>query len=204
MPLRRFIVVFGLLALSTLGFAQGAPSTTPALRIVSPRPGEKLTSNFVTVRYELLNPGASADSSPNFLVRLDGRDPVRTTDTEFTFSGMTAGTHTVMVELVDANGTPINGTRASAQFTITQQPTPAEAVPDHTDLIRQTSGGGGARLVYAVWTSPPSQDQGEPAPAPGRRAADRQLPKSSTALPLLSVIGLGVLLGGMISAMRTR
>jgi hypothetical protein len=193
-------------AMLLLAFAAAQTPTSPSLRIVSPKSGEKLSSTFVTVRFELMNPGATAEASPNYLVRLDGRDPVRTTDTEFTFSGMTSGMHTVIVELIDANGTPINGTRATVQFSITAQPIPTEAIPDHTDIIRQTSLHHAAHLVAAVFPQEMPEQNAPPAqatPARGKRAA-RRLPQTSTALPLLSVIGLGVLLGGLVSAMRTR
>jgi hypothetical protein len=185
-----------------------APGPLPSVRIVAPRQGEKLSANFVTVRFELLDPAATANSSPNFQVRLDGRDPVRTTDVEFTFSGLTAGTHTILVELVDANGTPINGTRTQVRFHVAPpQPLPTDAVPDHSDLVRQTRSFGGARLVPAVFTwverdepAPPA----EPQPVAAPQSATRQLPQNSSALPLLSVIGFGALVGGLASALRTR
>lgn len=213
MPLRSFALLL-LLLLAAVSFAQTtAPGSQPPLRIIAPRAGEKISANFVTVRFELLNPAASADSSPNYQVRLDGRDPVRTTDVEFTFSGLTAGQHSVMVELVDANGTPIAGTRAQVRFHVAQQqPMPADTVPDHSDIVRQTSNPAlrfsGSRLVPAVMTwverdaSP--QDAQSSGAQPQAATAGRRLPHSSSALPLLSVIGLGALLGGLASAMRTR
>ncbi|HSE49877.1 MAG TPA: hypothetical protein VLA96_11765 [Terriglobales bacterium] len=219
MPRRSFVFPF-ILALAVFGVAQTtAPAPASSLRIIAPRSGEKISANFVTVRFELMDPGASADSSPNYQVRLDGRDPVRTTDTEFTFSGLTPGAHTVMVELVDANGTPITGTRVQARFTVASQPMPADTVPDHTDIVRQTSLAGGARFLPAVYTwverdPAPLDDTQPPAPQddsaspdaeqPASPGAGKQLPRSSSALPLLSVIGLGALLGGLASAMRTR
>lgn len=197
MPLRSLALLF-VVALAALGFAQAtAPGPQSSLRIVAPRAGEKISATFVTVRFELLDPAASAGSSPNFQVRLDGRDPVRTTDTEFTFSGLTPGVHTLIVELVDANGTPINGTRVQTRFTVASQPMPADTVPDHTDIVRQTALTSGVRHVPAVMTWV-DRDQ------PQAPAADKHLPHSSSALPLLSVIGLGAVLGGLASAMRTR
>lgn len=221
MSLRSFVSI-ALLLFVGIAYAQTtAPGPQPSVRIVAPRPGEKVSSNFITVRFELLNPAANANYSPNYQVRLDGRDPVRTTDLEFTFSGLTAGQHTVIVEIVDANGTPIAGTRTQVRFTVAQQPMPTDAAPDHTDLVRQTSAAlhspsAGATLVPAVMTwverdpAPQSAPQDQPARAPSAAApaqsgeTHRQLPHSSSALPLLSVIGLGALLGGLLSAMRTR
>jgi hypothetical protein len=219
MNLRRLaLVVLATLISASAAFPQTtAPGPQPVVRIVAPRAGEKISANFVTVRFELMNPAATAGASPNFQVRLDGRDPVRTTDTEFTFSGLVPGQHTAIVELVDANNTPINGSRTQVQFSVTQQqPMPTETAPDHSDIVRQTSAGiGGARFVPAVmsWVEkddPPQAAGPSPAPAPDARSAhpapraSEQLPRSSTALPLLSVIGLGVLLGGLVSALRTR
>jgi len=187
-----------------LGLTQTAPAQA-AIRIVSPEAGERLSTNFVTVRFELLEPGATPASSPNYLVRLDGREPVRTTDTEFTFSGLTAGTHTVMVELVDANGTPIAGTRTQVRFTVAPQPLPTETTPDHTDKVRQTSARREAVPVPAVlsWV----EERGSQGERPGGSSPQRneeRLPRSSSALPLLSVIGLVTLLAGLLSAMRSR
>jgi hypothetical protein len=42
------------------------------------------------------------------------------------------------------------------------------------------------------------------APDEGRLPADGNLPESASALPLLSAIGAGALLGGLLSARRTR
>jgi len=136
MKLRIFTLA---LAVAVAALAQTTTTAPRTLRVISPKAGEKLSSNFVTVRWELLTPGASANGSPTFQLRLDGQDPIRTSDTEFTFSGLGAGRHTLMLQLVDANGTPINGTQAEVSFTIMNPvPTPADTTPDHTDIVRQT------------------------------------------------------------------
>jgi hypothetical protein len=42
------------------------------------------------------------------------------------------------------------------------------------------------------------------APENGRLAQDGNLPEAASALPLLSIIGAGVLIGGLFSARKTR
>src|SRR5690348_8687444 len=72
------------------GAAQGGSTAitgaAPAVRILSPGAGSKVEQNSVSVRWELMNPGASADSSPNFQVQLDGHDPVNTNSMDYTFT----------------------------------------------------------------------------------------------------------------------
>jgi hypothetical protein len=141
------------------------------VHILSPVPSQQLSTNYVDVNYELVNPGVSG-GSPDFQVQLDGRELVSTKDTTCTFTGLTPGQHTVTVQLVDANGTPVTGGRSMVAF-----------------------------FVVAVG----SQQQGTRAPGMTANNSDQpELAPASSALPLLSIIGFGVLLGGVASAMRTR
>ena len=140
MKVRTLVVIVALGTVALFAIAQSTTPAAPTLHLVSPKAGEKISANFVTVRWELLNRAASADASPNYEIRLDGQDPVCTSDTEFTFSGLAAGRHTLILQLVDANGTPINGARAEASFTVMNPvPRPADTTHDHTDIVRQTS-----------------------------------------------------------------
>lgn len=140
MKVRTLLLVVALATAALRAFAQSNATASATLHIISPKAGEKISANFVTVRWELLNPGTSASSSPNYQIRLDGQDPVGTSDNEFTFSGLAAGRHTLELQLVDANGTPINGAHAETTFTVVNPtPRPADTVPDHTDIVRQTS-----------------------------------------------------------------
>jgi hypothetical protein len=122
------------------------------------------------VQFALANPGSVA-TAPNFVVQVDNQDPVTTTSTSVDFTGLAPGPHTVTVQLVDANNTPIAGARAIVQFT-TVQPQ-AELTPKPGTIVP-------AALHEDV------------------------LPHTRTTLPLLSVIGFGVLVGGIVSAMKTR
>ena len=204
--MRKPAIILAVMILAFFASAQtNAPGPVPSLHIVAPKAGEKLSANFVTVRYELLNPGASANTSPNFSLRIDGHDPVTTSDTEYTFTGLAPGTHSVTIQMVDSNGTPINGTRSEVHFVVNLQPQPTEAIPDHSDIVRQTTASlGTAHMVRALWQEPAPAQPDQATASKGKRAADQQLPHSATALPLLSLIGLGVLVGGLASAMRTR
>jgi hypothetical protein len=157
---------------------QGAAAQTAlpsALRIVSPQPNEKLSQTFVTVKYQQIAP-ASAAATPTYELRLDGQDPVHTPETTYTFNGLTPGTHDLIVQQVDANGTPISGTLTEVKFVVVG----ASSAPK--------TGGPGAALIQPPLPPPPSTD----------------LPASNSSLPLLSVIGFGILVGGVISALRTR
>ncbi len=171
------------------GQAGNSAAQGNVLRITSPKSGERLKQNFVNVQYDLLNDAASASGVPNFQLKLDSQDPVTTNSTNYTFTGLAPGSHTVLVQLVDANGTPIVGARSQIQFVVEQ---PAQTPGGMAALRSRRS-----RLIAAALRLDQPKE-----PANGNN--DDQLPSAAGALPLLSVIGFGVLLGGIASAMRTR
>ena len=146
-----------------------------SLRIVSPKSNEKLAQTFVAVQFQQVSP-ASPAGTPTYELRLDGRDPVQTTDTSYTFNGLTPGSHDLIVQIVDANGTPVSGTRSEVKFVILNG-----AAGDATKGTSQT-------LNLPVLPQTPLTD----------------LPNGNSSLPLLSIIGFGILVGGVISALRTR
>jgi hypothetical protein len=163
--------------------AAQSPSAQASLNILKPRAGEKIRQNSVVVSYALANPGASAAGDPNYQLRLDAQDPVTTTATEYSFTGLQPGAHTISVQLVDANGTPISGAQASVQFSV----------------LRETSRKYGPQAIAAALRLDPQTDiRVQPAAQP------QPVTTNPGALPLLSVIGFGVLLGGIASAMKTR
>ena len=164
-----------------------------ALRIVAPKPGERLQQTFVTVQYQLTNPGITA-GSPQYRVQLDNRDPVVTTATETTFTSVTPGSHSLTVDLVDANNTPINGSATNLNFTTVAPPAPRAALPHELQTDAPLRDAARPRLPQGDQAS----DQG---PAGGE---ERALPGGSSALPLLSLIGFGALVGGIASALKTR
>jgi hypothetical protein len=90
--------------------------TTAGVSIVSPRNGDIIQNEVVTIRY-VLAPGVSAEEVPTINLVLDNADPVQTNSSEYTFELM-PGQHTVIVQLLDANGTPIMGARDQVQFTV--------------------------------------------------------------------------------------
>jgi hypothetical protein len=155
------------------------------LRIVSPRNGEKLTTTFVSVRYQLLNPGVAGAPTPTFQLRLDAGDPVRTASTEHTFTGLASGPHTILIQLVDANNTPVAGAASTVKFTVVQ--------PPPNGPVKPGSGpeNGGPRILKAGLDQTGQENTAA-------------LPGTSSNLPLLSVIGFGVLIGGIMSALKTR
>jgi hypothetical protein len=92
-------------------------SRSSAVRILQPRAGQALADSYVTIRFELVRPNPAGGDN-NFVIRLDGLEPVKTSDAEYTFTGMRSGQHIITVTEVDANGTPLPDARAEVQFSV--------------------------------------------------------------------------------------
>ena len=203
---RAFGTIFTLLVLAGLGLlaqvtsnaANGGNAAAPSVvRIVSPQQGQKLQQNVVSVRYTF-QPRQNAINPPRqiFQVQLDTRDPVQTEQAETTFTGLTPGSHTVAVQLVDANGVAVDGSRSQVQFSVMPQVTP----PGNTTQP-QRSTPSQARLHNQKDTALASMglfltDQ----MLPGDRSATQVY---SSAVPLVPILAIGALIGGLISARWT-
>lgn len=189
MKRNRYVLL--LIVLAATAFAQTVPSqnngAAPAgspgsvVSILKPTSGAKLQQDSVTITFALTNPAASAAGTPNFEVRLDSQDPVTTTSTTHTFTGLTPGPHTVTVQLVDANGTPVMGGQAVVNFTVVRR----------AAMLR------GPQAIAEALRLKPSDIRVEDSSSPQQVSA-------GGALPLISLIGFGVLLGGIVSAMKSR
>jgi hypothetical protein len=151
-----------------------SPPSAPLLEVLSPLPGAKIDKDSVTVRYRLQPVAPPTD---NFELILDDRDPVHTVETEYTFTGLTPGQHRLIVQAVDANNTPISGTRTDMRFLVVK---PSTTPPAPTAALSVPP------ALYSI---------------AGR---DRYAPDAVSPLPLLLIIGAGVLVGGLVSARRTR
>lgn len=158
------------------------------IRILTPVAGQATTNNSVQLRFQLTNPAASA-GAPNFQLQLDGADPVTTTSTEYTFSGLAPGTHSITVNLVDANGTPVTGGSAVVQFSVKAP----GAAPRGSASTPATPDSGDASI-----------DRTSSTPAELSGSMREQPQMASNSLPMLSLIGFGVLIGGVASAFKTR
>ena len=178
--LRQLALATTVFALAAMAQISEAPAQGP-IRIISPTPGEVVHQSFITVRYQLVEQAESA-SSPSFQVQLDASDPVLTNEQQQGFRGLQPGKHTVQVQAVDANGTPVRGTRAEVEFTV---------VLPHSSLVVPEAYGA---------------EMGASQPNNGAGAASdpTQLPGGSSALPILSAVGLGALVGGIFAVLRTR
>jgi hypothetical protein len=99
------------------GHENADPSRTSALSILTPLPGQALSNNSVAVRFELVRPNPGG-SNINFVLRLDDRDPIKTSETAFTFAEIASGQHVLTVTEVDANGTPLPDARAEVKFSV--------------------------------------------------------------------------------------
>jgi hypothetical protein len=168
----------------------GAATVTPAapasaVRILVPTAGQTLTSNFVDLRFELVQPAQSGE--PNFLIQLDSQDPIDTSATEYTFSELLPGSHSIRVTLVDANKSPVQGGSAIVQFKVQ---------PAHNISSR----GARQRSLQTVSGAAPAA----PIPPELRGDGDINLPLAGSPLPVLSLIGFGLLIGGAAHAMRKR
>lgn len=184
----RYVLLIGLLVGAVWATAQmgeiGAPTPgTTGIRVLAPKSGQNFGTNIVAVRFELTNPRAVAATTPNFQLQMDGTDPVTTSTTEYTFTGLTPGDHQLTIQLVDANQTPVAGTQVIVPFTVAQQGAQPAAPRSEVSPIQPP--------VYMPTSYLSMGD-------------DDALPNSGSALPLLSVIGFGVLVGGIATAMKTR
>jgi hypothetical protein len=207
--MKQFLLFF-LLAIVAVGFgtAQSQPSATSppggvqtntaivnpeaqsaTIRILTPVAGQMLQSDFANLRFETVQPVLSGE--PNFLIQLDGADPINTSGTEYTFTGLHPGIHSVRVTLVDANNSPIQGGAATVQFKV-----PAIGQPARTSGARGT-------LVYpgqSIRGAPPAM----PIPPELLEDGDVKTPLAGSPLPALSLIGFGLLIGGAAQTMRVR
>jgi hypothetical protein len=184
-------------AVTEVGSAVGqAVAQSPAtVEIISPQPGEKLQHDTLTVRYKQ---AAQSPPSPSFELRLDDRDPVLTVETESTFTRLTAGNHTLVIQEVDANSTPIAGSRNVVHFSVAPQ-IPSEGQSPQPNPQKRPPG------VVSVPAVQPKQVSLRSAVAQGIDVRPEQkLPSAASALPLLLMVGTGVLTGGLISARCTR
>ena len=178
------------------GGANAPTAVNPApadssLRILTPLANQKHTSNAINVRWQLTNEALSA-GVPNYEVQLDGADPINTSTTEQSFSGLAPGVHTVVIRLVDANGTPIAGGSSQVQFVVTPPDQAAPGSPRPQSKLEFPK----AELVNAAYVQTRQPEQGP-------TEEDAPLPSSASSLPLLSIVGFGALIGGVVSARKT-
>jgi LPXTG-motif cell wall-anchored protein len=187
-----------ILALTASGVCQAQLTTSTqaqsaAIRVTSPQQNARQTANFVVVRYELQDPTSAPAGSPNFKVQLDGNDPITAASTEQNFTGLTPGQHVITIQLVDANGTPIPNSRTQVQFVVL--PT------------AQNGGQPGGQGTGAGSTQTPGPSQASHKAADGQ-VADVQLasslPQTGSLMPVVSIVGFGLLVGGIVSAFKTK
>ncbi len=172
------------------------PEALPSpVRILTPTAGQTLASNFADLRFELAQPALTGE--PNFLVQLDANDPINMSDTSYTFADLQPGSHTIRVTLVDANNVPVQGVTATVQFKVpSQQPVQSGGPTGAMQRLRDHGNVAGRMLAGAA--------PAEPIPPELRNDGDPNLPLAGSPLPLLSLIGFGLLIGGAAQAMRTR
>lgn len=131
---------------------QAGPTHAPALKIVLPRPGEHIPGTFVTVKYEVNSPKGTSSNLTTFELKLDGREGVQTIDHEHTFTGLSEGAHTVSIDVLDKEGSPVSGTHSTIDFIVLGADAPTR-VPDHSGDLKSTSLRRGARRGQLLRTS---------------------------------------------------
>ncbi len=175
-------------AISTAGAQDKAlKRTTPTapkrvVHIVSPDSDQALKATTVSITYEVSSHKRASARPDLFRVQLDSQPPVETSDTTYTFDNLMAGQHDLSVELLDAKHRPITASKAEMSF-VTELPEPdpqVEVAPMMPPTLQKVA-------MFLPQAAAPID--------PGDGSAE---------MPLLTVIGLGVLVGGMVSAMKTR
>jgi hypothetical protein len=165
------------------GTAPNHATTRRVIHIVSPTSGENLEGTSVSVRYQV-SPTKRTPTHPTmFRIQMDSQPPVQTAETMHMFESLTPGSHDVTVELLDSRNRAITSSLAKASF------------------VCQAPETNSAELVVEPMLPPSLQKVAMFLP---QAAAPIDPGDGSGEMPLLSVIGLGVLIGGMVSAMRTR
>lgn len=213
----RLLMLFALVATALAVAQDGQPSSTPPadnpqattiivtppahpspVTILTPTAGQTLPDNYVHLHFELAQPSLTGE--PNFLVQLDGTDPINMTDTDYTFPDLQPGIHTIRVTLVDANNVPVQGGSATVQFKVPSEQ-PVNGDDPHGAMLRRTptlssqsiAGRTLAGSIPALPIPPELRNEGDP-----------KLPLAGSPLPILSLIGFGLLIGGAAQAMRMR
>jgi hypothetical protein len=188
-------VILLLLAVSAPSVGQvqagsAAQAESAVIRVTAPAQNARQTANYVTVRYELQNSTSAAAGSPNFKVQLDSNDPITTASTEQNFTGLTPGQHVITVRLVDANGTLVPNSQTQVQFLV---------VPTAENGGTQNQGAGSAQRSAPVPQALLHVGAGKLA---GVQMAS-SVPQGSL-LPIVSIVGFGLLVGGIVSAIKTQ
>lgn len=166
------------------GAASNHANTRHVIHIVSPAFGENLQGTSVSIRYEVSSTKRTSARPTMFRIQMDSQPAVETTETAYTFDSLAPGPHDVTVELLDSRDRPLASSLVKTSF--------VSAVPDTNS---------NAELVVEPMLPPSLQKVAMFLP---QAAAPIDPGDGSAEMPLLSVIGLGVLVGGMVSAMKTR
>jgi hypothetical protein len=166
----------------------GASPAQPSAVHIDPL-SQTLSSGFVDPQFELLRPTPS--TGPSFMVQLDSADPTSASDTDYTLSDLQPGTHTVRITMVDEKNIPLRGGTAIVQFKVpsTLQPVHNSSSPENLE-----------HFTRSIFGAAPAA----PIPPELRNEGDPELPLAGSPLPLLSLVGFGLLAGGIVQGMRAR
>lgn len=188
MPSLAILITFVLSVASLAASAQSAPpkatptastaARTHVVRIVSPGPDEQVLGPAVSIRY-----ATEGQFRPTlFRLQLDSDPAVETNAPSYTFENLAPGRHEIKIAAVNRWHHPVRGSEAQSAFTL---------------MLPQPN----TQLVYPPVLPESLQKVAMYIP---KVTAPSDPPDGNGEMPLLSVIGLGVLVGGMVSAMKTR
>jgi hypothetical protein len=180
--LASFSMAFSQDARKTSQAASAKPATpAKAVHILAPGTDQTVEGASVAVRYEISAHRRASARPVNFRIQLDSQPPVETVDTSYTFDNVTPGPHAVSVELTDAKHRPIASSQVVSSFLV-DAPEPSQVVVE--PMLPPTL----QKVAMFLPQAAAPLDSGD----------------GSGEMPLLSAIGFGVLVGGMVSAMKTR
>jgi len=170
----------------SMAFSQASGTTkhsTPwdPVHIISPATNQSVDGTSVSFEYEPPAHRRPQSRPLVFRIQLDSQPAVETVDTSYTFDNVTPGPHAVSVEIMDGKDRPVASSQSVSRFIVApSEPASVVAEPMLPPSLQKVA-------MFLPQAAAPL-DSGD----------------GSGEMPLLSAIGLGVLVGGMVSAMKTR
>jgi hypothetical protein len=194
----RLFLLFAALSLSQAPLfalaAADAPASTsptaavapPSLELFLPLASQSSTSKDVDLHgFEFLRPVPSGE--PKLLVEFDSAAPIPIDEADYTLAELPSGLHVARMTLVDANDQPVQGGSATVRF-----------------KVPQSARAGGLNATHLPVPCLRGAAPALPIPPVLRNDGDPDLPLKGSPLPLISIVGFGLLIGGIVPAMRAR
>ncbi len=171
-------------AIATVTFTTEIP--VPTVVIISPTAGQVISGTDVTVTWT----GMNLDPLDHYHVSIDGlpHTSVVQPDNSYTFTGLTAGSHTVIVQLADYTHTEYTNVGATAAVTFSTTD-PSGAIP----LYRINAGGGGLAALDAPnmnWAGDGQGGYASPFRGPGSNVSAASYNSVHSSVPTYTPLGI--------------